>query len=31
MTSIAMLLFLIMDPFGNLIVVNTLLSEFAFP
>ena len=27
MTSIALLLFLIMDPFGNLIVVNTLLSE----
>jgi multiple antibiotic resistance protein len=27
LTSIAILLFLIMDPFGNLIVVNTLLSE----
>ena len=27
MTSIALLLFLIMDPFGNLVVVNALLSE----
>ena len=28
MISIAFLLFLIMDPFGNLVVVNTLLAEF---
>ncbi len=28
MISIAVLLFLIMDPFGNLVVLNTLLSEF---
>jgi len=27
--SVALLLFLIMDPFGNLVVVNTLLSELS--
>ena len=29
MVSIAVLLFLIMDPFGNLIVVNSLVSGFS--
>lgn len=29
MISVALLLFLIMDPFGNMVVVNTLLSELS--
>ena len=29
MISIALLLFLIMDPFGNLVVLNALLAEFS--
>ncbi len=29
MISVALLLFLIMDPFGNLVIVNTLLAELS--
>ncbi len=31
MVSLALLLFLIMDPFGNLVILNSLLAEFPPP